>query len=76
MKIKKESILVVAAHPDDEVLGCGGTIAKLCEKKKNVNIIFISNGVHRNEFQNENELSELMLKYKVKINYFQSELTW
>ena len=41
----KKSILVVAAHPDDEVLGCGGTIAKLAESGSAVNVLFISNGV-------------------------------
>ena len=41
----KEKYLVVAAHPDDEVLGCGGTIKKLSLKGNKVYILFLSNGV-------------------------------
>ena len=40
----RKSILVVAAHPDDEVLGCGGTIAKHILAGDNVAIIFMTNG--------------------------------
>lgn len=40
-----QSILVVAAHPDDEVLGCGGTLAKLAEAGATVNVTFLSDGV-------------------------------
>ena len=39
------SILVVAAHPDDEVLGCGGYIAARAIAGDEVNIAFISDGV-------------------------------
>ncbi len=39
------SILVVAAHPDDEVLGCGGTLAKLAGQGAIVCVAFLADGV-------------------------------
>ena len=41
---KKNKILVIAAHPDDELLGCGGTIIKL-KKDNDVKVVFLTNGV-------------------------------
>ena len=40
----KESILVIAAHPDDEVIGCGGTIAKHYDNGDEVNTIIMAEG--------------------------------
>ena len=40
-----KSILVVAAHPDDEVLGCGGFIANQVRSGDEVFITFLSDGV-------------------------------
>jgi LmbE family N-acetylglucosaminyl deacetylase len=37
--------LVIAAHPDDEVLGCGGTIARLAEEGQPVHIAILGEGV-------------------------------
>ena len=42
----------------------------------NKDCLFISNGVHRDEFSNNLELDSLIEKYKVKANYFQTELKW
>jgi len=39
------SILVVAAHPDDEVLGCGGTIARRVEEGREVHIAILGEGI-------------------------------
>lgn len=41
----KKSVLVIAAHPDDEVLGCGGTIARLVSEGIQVNVIIAAQGI-------------------------------
>jgi N-acetylglucosamine malate deacetylase 1 len=40
-----KKILIIAAHPDDEVLGCGGTIAKHLNDGDSINVAFLSDGV-------------------------------
>ena len=37
-------ILFIVAHPDDEVIGCGGTIAYHVKKKDDVRVISFTNG--------------------------------
>lgn len=38
-------VLVVAAHPDDEVLGCGGTLARWADAGWLINVLFMTDGV-------------------------------
>ena len=40
-----KKIFVVAAHPDDEILGCGGTLLKHIDNGDKVYILFVSEGV-------------------------------
>lgn len=37
--------MVVAAHPDDEVLGCGGTMAKAIDRGAKVAVCFLGEGI-------------------------------
>ena len=37
-------ILVIAAHPDDEVYGMGGTIARLSSEGNEVHVLVVTDG--------------------------------
>ncbi|MBN1548047.1 MAG: PIG-L family deacetylase [Syntrophaceae bacterium] len=57
---KKLNILVVAAHPDDEVLGCGGTIAKYAKEGWRVSIVILGEGISsRYESRSDADTSQL-----------------
>jgi len=36
--------LILAPHPDDETLGCGGTISLLLKSKKDLKVVFLTSG--------------------------------
>src|SRR3990167_7683423 len=44
MDFKKQRLLVIAPHPDDEVIGCGGLIAKIKEAGGKVYVLFLTVG--------------------------------
>jgi LmbE family N-acetylglucosaminyl deacetylase len=39
------AVLVIAAHPDDEVLGCGGTAARLVREGREVHFAILGEGI-------------------------------
>ena len=41
---KHQRVLIIAPHPDDEILGCAGLIQKLAKLKREVVLVAISNG--------------------------------
>jgi len=58
----KKKILVVASHPDDEILGCGGTIAKLSRSGNIVKTIILTKGISSRFDSNKNEIIKLQDK--------------
>ena len=39
-----KKVVVIAAHPDDEVLGCGGTIARMAREGDSVHVLLMGDG--------------------------------
>ncbi len=51
-------ILVVAAHPDDEILGCGGTMALHSQRGDDVYVLILGEGVTSRDEKRDRELRE------------------
>jgi len=39
-----KKVLVFCAHPDDEIIGCGGTLAKLSEQSATITVVMFTKG--------------------------------
>jgi len=60
----KKNVLIVAAHPDDEVLGCGGTITQLKHEGYDIYTMILGEGITsrdqtRDVKKRESEIKEL-----------------
>jgi LmbE family N-acetylglucosaminyl deacetylase len=58
------NVLIVAAHPDDEILGCGGTAVRLAKEKHAVYTLIIGEGItsrdeRRDRSRRDREIHEL-----------------
>lgn len=74
MTTKLKRILIVAAHPDDEILGCGGTGLKFTQAGHEVNVLFMTDGVssrdtaldiHRNERMIAAKKANFLTNFKI-----------
>ena len=63
---------------NEKVLAIGDNLRTDIKGANNLNIdcIFISTGVHRDEYKDTSELINLLEKYNVKANFFQKEFQW
>lgn len=58
-----KKVLVVVAHPDDEVLGMGGTIAKMSEEGIEVHLLIVTDG-SSSQYRGSSNLSEIISNKK------------
>ena len=59
-----KTVLVVAAHADDEVLGCGGTIARHVEEGDTVHIVLMADGVYSRKESSETDFARRIMASK------------
>ncbi len=56
-----KKVLIIAAHPDDEVIGCGGTIARLAREGNDVTIVILGEGI-TSRYLERNQADSSLLK--------------
>jgi LmbE family N-acetylglucosaminyl deacetylase len=81
--MSKKSVLIIAPHPDDEVLGCGGLIRKYAGQNMDVYVLVMSRGTPklyspdrienvRNEARQAHEI--LGVKETIFLNFYAPEM--
>ena len=60
-------VLVIAAHPDDEVLGVGGTIAKLSAEGVECHLLIVTDG-SSSQYRDSDHLHEIIEAKKLETN--------
>ena len=62
----------------EKVLAIGDNLRTDIKGANNLNLdcVFITEGVHRDEYSETSELEKLLKKYNVQANFFQRELKW
>jgi len=65
----KKTILVIAAHPDDEILGCGATVARLIKEGYGAYTLILGEGItsrdlNRDQNKSKEEIEELKKQMK------------
>ena len=68
MSMSNNSVLIVVAHPDDEVLGCGGTIARMVASGREVHVLVMADGVSSRISNSEDQKVILRMEAANKAN--------
>lgn len=58
-----KKVLIIAAHPDDEVLGVGGTVAKLSAKGIECHLLIVTDG-SSSQYRGSDKLEEIIASKK------------
>ncbi|MDC0225478.1 PIG-L family deacetylase [Gammaproteobacteria bacterium] len=64
----EKKILVIAAHPDDETIGCGGSLCRHASENDEIAVITLTNGVGSRNESNESDLSSREISAKKAID--------
>lgn len=69
-----DKILIVAAHPDDEVLGCGGTVARLVKDGCEVYTLILGEGIASRYEENAKQNAKGQIEELKKQAYAANEI--
>jgi LmbE family N-acetylglucosaminyl deacetylase len=64
--LKNKAILIIAAHPDDEILGCGGTILKL-NSENTIRTLIMGEGITSRGGEKSEETVEKLKECALKV---------